>query len=396
MTTTTTSTPNAIAMGNGNKKGIANSLSVGDIDKHPSKSVDKKDVTKWSSIEVHQWIKEQCKRFELRKATVEKFEMNGQALALLTKHDFLRRSPDGGEILYYALQKLINPNKGDSARHDQNGHKNGVRSPLIVELGPDEDSNDTPDPSSPKPIIEEPDDPPKIHRSQSDAYDYIPPPVLTMPVGAAAAFFHQHHQQQQRRQGIPEEFIQAHQQQQHMHPGPMFYQPGVQHYHPMMSAQGILIEAMDDIDPSSFSADGVNGTSDTNGTDGTNGNAQEAYYMVTMNGQRFVMNEAQVRQLVTEVYQQQAYQENLQQQQHFHQQQQFFQQQQHFQQQQQQRFQQQQQQQQQQRFQQQPQPPRPQHPFPDSRPQFRPQRSSFPNQPRQQATPPIPPQQQRF
>ena len=31
----------------------------------------------------------------------------GQALALLTKHDFLRRSPDGGEILYYALQRLI-------------------------------------------------------------------------------------------------------------------------------------------------------------------------------------------------------------------------------------------------------------------------------------------------
>jgi len=31
----------------------------------------------------------------------------GQALVLLTKHDFLRRSPDGGEILYYALQRLI-------------------------------------------------------------------------------------------------------------------------------------------------------------------------------------------------------------------------------------------------------------------------------------------------
>jgi hypothetical protein len=31
----------------------------------------------------------------------------GQALALLTKQDFLRRSPDGGEVLYYALQRLI-------------------------------------------------------------------------------------------------------------------------------------------------------------------------------------------------------------------------------------------------------------------------------------------------
>lgn len=31
----------------------------------------------------------------------------GQALILLTKHDFLRRSPDGGEVLYYALRRLI-------------------------------------------------------------------------------------------------------------------------------------------------------------------------------------------------------------------------------------------------------------------------------------------------
>lgn len=26
---------------------------------------------------------------------------------LLTKHDFIRRSPQGGEILFYALQRLI-------------------------------------------------------------------------------------------------------------------------------------------------------------------------------------------------------------------------------------------------------------------------------------------------
>ena len=75
---TTTSTPNATAMGNGNKKGIANSLSVGDIDKNAPKSVDRKDVNKWSSIEVQHWIKDQCKKFELRKATAEKFEMNGK------------------------------------------------------------------------------------------------------------------------------------------------------------------------------------------------------------------------------------------------------------------------------------------------------------------------------
>ena len=126
--TTATSTPLGTAMGNGNKKGVSNSLSVGDIDKHPSRTLDRKEVIKWSSAEVQQWVKEQCRKFELKKATAEKFEMNGkrhfamviafgssslidehlgQALALLTKHDFLRRSPDGGEILYYALQRLL-------------------------------------------------------------------------------------------------------------------------------------------------------------------------------------------------------------------------------------------------------------------------------------------------
>ena len=166
-----------------------------------------------------------------------------------------------------------------------------------------------------------------------------------MPVGAAAAYFHQ------QRQAYPNGYLHPnHHPHLHMNQ-PHFYHPNLfQHYHPMMSARGILIEIMDDVDPANYTSDGVNGSTNA---------APETLYMVTMNGQQFVMNEEQVRQLVTEVYQQQTYQENLQQQQHFHQQQQFYQQQQHFQrQQQQQNFQQpypfqeqqQQQQQQQQRF----------------------------------------------
>lgn len=76
--TTTTSTSTATAMGNGNKKHILNSLSAGDLQKQPSKLLDQKDVAKWSSAEVKQWIKDQCKNFELKKATIEKFEMNGE------------------------------------------------------------------------------------------------------------------------------------------------------------------------------------------------------------------------------------------------------------------------------------------------------------------------------
>ena len=78
MTHATTTTSTAAAMGNGNKKHVSNSLSAGDIYKHSLKVTDNKDVAKWSSSEVHQWIKEQCKRFDLKKATVEKFEMNGE------------------------------------------------------------------------------------------------------------------------------------------------------------------------------------------------------------------------------------------------------------------------------------------------------------------------------
>ncbi|CAF0871748.1 unnamed protein product [Adineta steineri] len=348
--TTTTSTPNATAMGNGNKKGMATSFSAGDIDRHGSKLLDNKDVTKWTSVEVQHWIKEQCRNYELKKATAEKFEMNGQALALLTKHDFLRRSPDGGEILYYSLQRLINPNKGDSVRLDQNGFKNGSHSPRpkIVELSPDdEESHNEVDASSPKPIIEEPDDPPKIRKSQSHtprnnfqhypphghpfffSQGHVAPAVMTMPAGTAAAFFHTHHQQQQRRQGIPEEFIHA--QHPNIHPGHVLHPHLFQQYNPMMTARGILIEVMDDVDPTQFSSDGANGAPF---------DANEGIFMVSINGQRYVMNESQVRQLVTEVYQQQAYQETQQQQQqqqHYQQQQQYFQQQQqHYQQQQQQ------------------------------------------------------------
>lgn len=135
-----------------------------------------------------------------------------------------------------------------------------------------------------------------------------------MSAGSAAAFFHQ-------QQGLPNDFMFAQPQPHahlHMHQ-PFFFQPHLLHqYHPMMSAQGILIEAMDDAEPNINASDGTNGS--------MNG-AQQTLYMVTVNGQRLIMNEGQVKQLVTEVYQRQAVQEHLQRQ-HLAQQQQLFQQQQ--------------------------------------------------------------------
>jgi hypothetical protein len=69
-TATTTHTTTAIdtAMGNGSRK-IASA----------SKSTSKDDVTKWSSVDVQHWIQQQCNKFELKKATAEKFEMNGRS-----------------------------------------------------------------------------------------------------------------------------------------------------------------------------------------------------------------------------------------------------------------------------------------------------------------------------
>jgi hypothetical protein len=93
-----------------------------------------------------------------------------------------------------------------------------------------------------------------------------------------------------------------------------------------MAAQGILIEVIDREEANNLITTGVHSPSLPNATP-TNGvrfNTQEQLYLVTMNGQRFVMTEEHIRQIVTDIQQQQ--QQHFQQQQ-FYQQQQFHQQQ---------------------------------------------------------------------
>ncbi|CAF0748451.1 unnamed protein product [Rotaria sordida] len=343
--TTTTSTTNATAMGNGNKKAHANSLSADDLHKYSTKPTTR-DVSKWSSLEVQHWIRHQCKKFELNKAITEQFELNGQALMLLSKHDFIRRAPNGGEVLYYALQRLINPNKETNSAGN---NASTLRAELsdqqsrIVEVNNDQDTvYDTADSSSTRPIVEEPDDPPLLRKSQSatnhdaDQHDHnnhryfysqgnFRPTVFAMPAGAAAAYF-----QQQQQQRFPNGFMYAHPPPHyHVHPPPIIHPHLLPQYYPMMSAQGILVEIMDDAEPDAFIPNGpMNG-----------GASDPGLFMVTISGQRYIMNEAQVMQLVGEVYQQQGYQGNQQQQfqQQQQQQQQFRQHQQHMRQQQQQR-----------------------------------------------------------
>lgn len=48
-------------------------------------SLENKDVTKWSSADVHRWVEEQCQKFELKKATTEKFQMNGKFFQVIDR-----------------------------------------------------------------------------------------------------------------------------------------------------------------------------------------------------------------------------------------------------------------------------------------------------------------------
>lgn len=226
--------------------------------------------------------------------------------------------------IVFCLFSFIDPNKfnGPSLNQSQSttdGSRN--QHPRIVEIE-DDGVRDY----STEPIIEEPDDPPKIHRSQTQPTQtqsqqqyprpffftqaHLQPTVYAMTPGTAAAYF-QHQQALHHHQQLP-------------------FHPHLLHqYHPMMFAQGILIEFMDDYDQNQHMYPNINGT-------------HESLYMVTTNGQRHIMTEGQVQQLLNEVYQREQFQQQQQQfhlhhqqqqQQQFHQQQQqqqqFYQQQQH-------------------------------------------------------------------
>ena len=76
--TTNASSSDATEMGNRQKKLPTGSFSADDLAKNTSQSSANKDVAKWTSHDVQHWVKQQSKKFELKKATAEKFEMNGR------------------------------------------------------------------------------------------------------------------------------------------------------------------------------------------------------------------------------------------------------------------------------------------------------------------------------
>lgn len=167
--------------------------------------------------------------------------------------------------------------------------------------------------SSGKPIVEEPDDPPlqrrtsnsetyfDTHRHQSyphvffQNHAHVHPQMFAM---SNAAYYHQPHQHQV----FPHAYVYAHHphvhahtsQQQFVHPQTHF----IHQYYPMMTAHGIVVEVLDNDEANNANANGA--TSD----------AHEQLYLITMNGQRYVMNEEQIKQYIAQIQQQQ--------QQHFH------------------------------------------------------------------------------
>ena len=218
--------------------------------------------------------------------------------------------------------------------------------PQIVEVNGDNNEYNGARDSSSYPIIEEPDDPPKIQRSRTDPPDnnyqqqqhpqgifYNPARIRPSVFPIPATFFHQLHQ------NFPNAFTYAHRSH---HPNLHMHQQAFQQYNPLMYAQAVIVEELDDAQRRNLTPDLLNQLMNGNYVD-----PQEPLYIVTYRGQRSIMNEGQITQLVYQISQPQAYQTNLQQQQQQQQQQQYF----YQQQQQQQRF-----QQQQQHFQQQPPP----------------------------------------
>ncbi len=233
----------------------------------------------------------------------------------------------------------IDPDKSNSVRAGQNLTRNASsrQNTRIVEVGSESDEHHSVTGSSPstKPIIEEPDDPPLHRPSDSEPnheahqQQYYPHSFLHNHAHIHQPFFAMHNTAYYpQHQAFPNAFVYAHHHPHHHHvhahiPQQQFFhaQPHahfIHQYHQMMAAQGILIEVLDNEEANNLTANGVTSALGETSTNGGNWNAQEQLYLITMNGQRYVMNEEQIRQYITQIQQQQ----NFHQQQHFHQQQQ--------------------------------------------------------------------------
>ncbi|XP_013384940.1 transcription factor ETV6 isoform X2 [Lingula anatina] len=79
----------------------------------------------WSKEDVQLWLKWCVNEYSLSDIPVDKFSMNGKALTMLKKEDFIERVPNAGDILYNTLQKMT----------EKCNIPQAMRSPLIPTFG---------------------------------------------------------------------------------------------------------------------------------------------------------------------------------------------------------------------------------------------------------------------
>ncbi|PVD33933.1 hypothetical protein C0Q70_05195 [Pomacea canaliculata] len=61
----------------------------------------------WTKDDVRAWLKFCSDEFSIQHVRPERFDMNGKALCLLNRNDFMERDPSSGDVLYNALQRLL-------------------------------------------------------------------------------------------------------------------------------------------------------------------------------------------------------------------------------------------------------------------------------------------------
>ncbi|XP_077560138.1 ETS variant transcription factor anterior open isoform X3 [Haemaphysalis longicornis] len=82
------------------------------------------DPRQWSKHNVSMWLEWCTEQFSLVPTDSENFHMNGKALCLLSKADFLERAPKAGDVLFNALQLLLH-RALNTARLTNGTHGNG-------------------------------------------------------------------------------------------------------------------------------------------------------------------------------------------------------------------------------------------------------------------------------
>ncbi|KAK7480431.1 hypothetical protein BaRGS_00028350 [Batillaria attramentaria] len=70
----------------------------------------------WSKDDVRSWLEFCSDDFSIEHVRPEKFDMNGKALCLLTRKDFMERDPASGDLLFNALQRVLQ-SKNEMALH---------------------------------------------------------------------------------------------------------------------------------------------------------------------------------------------------------------------------------------------------------------------------------------